>query len=60
MNEELLDLAKEIAGDQAIPLAQAIEIARREQAAIVAYARDWDAMVAQRSPAQPIYRVSAA
>ena len=60
MNQELLDLAKEIAACEGIPLAAALQIAHKELAAVTDYAVAWDAMVAQKSPAQPIYRVSAA
>jgi hypothetical protein len=60
MNQELIDLAREIAASEGIPLALALEIARKELGTVIDYARDWDAMVGQRSPAQPIYRVSAA
>ncbi len=57
---ELEALAQEISASEGISLAQARVIARQEQTAILEYAARWDAMVGQQSPAQPIYRVSAA
>ena len=57
--QDLLDLAKEIAACEGIPLAAALQVARRELQAVTDYAQTWDHMVAQMSPAQP-YRVSAA
>jgi len=59
MKQELIDLAKEIAASEGLPLALALEIARKELGAVTDYAQTWDRMVAQMSPAQP-YRVSAA
>jgi hypothetical protein len=59
-HQEIEALAREISASEGVSLAQAREIAQQEIGAVVAYAQDWDRMVGQRSPAQPIYRVSAA
>jgi hypothetical protein len=58
--QELIELAKEISAAEGIPLAAALEVARKELSAVANYAQDWDRMVGSCSPAQPIYRVSAA
>ncbi len=57
--KELEALAKEISASEGISLAEALEIARQEQGAIVAYARAWDRMAAEAQP-RPIYSVRAA
>jgi len=44
---ELLDLAKEIAASEGIPLAQALERATVELRGLVVYAFDWDKRAAQ-------------
>ena len=44
---ELLDLAKEIAAVERIPLAQALERASAELRGLVVYAHDWDKRAAQ-------------
>jgi hypothetical protein len=57
--QDLLDLAKEIAAVEGISLAVALQVARRELQAVTDYAQEWDYMVARQSPAQP-YRVNTA
>ncbi len=56
---ELEALAKEISASEGISQAEALEIARLEQGAIVAYGRDWDRMAAE-AQRRPIYSVRAA
>ncbi len=58
---ELEARAREISASEGISLAQALEVARQEQDAIIDYALDWDQWVGECSPARPIvYRVQAA
>ena len=57
---ELEALAREISASEGISLAQALEVARQEQHAILDYAQDWDRWVGACSPAQPVSRVHAA
>ncbi len=58
---ELEALAREISASEGISLAQALEVARQEQDAIIDYAQAWDQWVGNCSPARPIvYRAHAA